>query len=182
MEVIVYGDPLILARMRFCHMVDEGLIFLSRKVITGEKIEHHFNLDDWIRARGFNQPVKNIIISNTFQPRPQKNSPMVTEIPPSLVGEVFDGAESDDFPWRPCIFGIPSSFGQVGSCCGNVGFFVSRVAICLGHVEAIDEVTHLRRFQNQGRQESLHFFAFTQRLLVIKSLGCHGWNSDEIRV
>ena len=57
-EVIIYGDPLILPGVRFRHLIDKGLVFFGREVIAGEEVEHDFNLDDWIRARRFDQPVR----------------------------------------------------------------------------------------------------------------------------
>ena len=80
-----------------------------------------------------------------------------TEVPPIMVSEIFDSTKSDDLSWRPTIF---SGFLQIGSCGSNVGLFVARVWIGLGRMEAIDEVTDLRGFTYQGRQESLNFFLF----------------------
>lgn len=56
MEVVIDGDPRVFPRVGLGHLVDEGLVSFCCVVITGEKVEHHLNLDDRIGARGFNQP------------------------------------------------------------------------------------------------------------------------------
>ena len=54
-EVIIYGDSLVLPRMRFGHLIDEGLVLSGREVVAREEIEHDLNLDQRISWRRIDQ-------------------------------------------------------------------------------------------------------------------------------
>ena len=64
MEVIVDGDPLIFIRMRFGHLIDEGLVLFGREVVAREEIEHDLNLDQRISWRRIDQSAEGKKIYN----------------------------------------------------------------------------------------------------------------------
>ena len=52
-EVIIYGDPLVFAWMRFGHVIDKGLVLLGREMIAREEVEHNLNLNHGVSWRWF---------------------------------------------------------------------------------------------------------------------------------
>ena len=57
-EVIIYGDSLVPPRMRFGHVIDEGLVLFGREVVAREEIEHDLNLDQRISWRRIDQSAR----------------------------------------------------------------------------------------------------------------------------
>ena len=77
-EVIIYGDSLVLPRMRFGHLIDEGLVLFGREVVAREEIEHDLNLDQRISWRRIDQSAEgkkmyNLIKSTYIRRGTKKN-------------------------------------------------------------------------------------------------------------
>ncbi len=97
---LTYCYPRVLAAVLLGHLVDEGLVAFGRVVVAREEVEHDLDLNDRVGGGGFNQA-------------------KITEIPPRLILEVFNGTERDNFAGWPAF----AALLQAGRRRGNVGLF-----------------------------------------------------------